>query len=261
MRTQRIARNLPCWKRYVLQVSQMVLDTLPIDSCTGSALVCLYCTSPKIAPAAQIRMPRYIKVRPLTPPSPLNVTGARSGILISASLPRTGATPHPARIHRRANQDLRLNIILCACLKPIDCLVVKHLIRLCLASNIERRRVCQAHSNEKPGKAKRTALVFSLVATGDLLQQKAIEDGISLDRSGQRHRWGHPLLVVGHRRQSPGHSFSVEHAGREYHRVLRHWHGCGRRRRRRTGSSEPASVRSPVFDDGRLRWLYHVFLL
>src|SRR5439155_7303818 len=97
--------------RYVLQVSQMVLDTLPIDSCTGSALVCLYCTSPKIAPAAQIRMPRYINVRPLTPPSPLNVTGARSGILISASLPRRGVTPHRTRINSSGNQDLRFNII------------------------------------------------------------------------------------------------------------------------------------------------------
>src|SRR5205823_10359901 len=110
-------------------------------------------------------------------------------------------------------------------------------------------------------KAKRTAFVFSLAVTRDLLQQKPFEDGISLDRSGQRHRWGHPLLAVWHRRRSPGHSFSVEHDGREYHRVLRHWRGCGRRRRRGTGSSELASVRSPVFDDGNLRRFYHVFLL
>src|SRR4051812_22847505 len=55
-------------------------------SCTGSALVWLYCTNPKTTPMAQMSNPRYMSVAPLMPPSPLNATLLRSGILISASL-------------------------------------------------------------------------------------------------------------------------------------------------------------------------------
>ncbi len=55
-------------------------------SCTGSALVCLYCTRPKIAPIKQIRIPRYISATPLTPPNPPKCTVVRSGITMSDSL-------------------------------------------------------------------------------------------------------------------------------------------------------------------------------
>src|SRR5439155_5551100 len=57
-------------------------------SCTGRALVCLYCTRPNAAPIKQITMPRYISVKPLTPPKPSNLTVSSAGILISASLPK-----------------------------------------------------------------------------------------------------------------------------------------------------------------------------
>ena len=56
-----------------------------MHSCTGSALVCLYCTRPNTAPTPQMSIPRYISVDPLTPPSPSNFTWAKSGIFMSAS--------------------------------------------------------------------------------------------------------------------------------------------------------------------------------
>ena len=83
--THRMARNFPCWNRYFLHVSQMVCETSAMDSCTGSVLVCQYCTSPKIAPTAHMTMPRYISVRPPKPPSPSNFTCSRPGIFRSAS--------------------------------------------------------------------------------------------------------------------------------------------------------------------------------
>src|SRR5258708_7004149 len=63
----------------------MVWETLAMLSCTGKALVWRYCTTPKIAPMAQMRMPRYIRAEPLMPPKPSNLTLERSGILMSAS--------------------------------------------------------------------------------------------------------------------------------------------------------------------------------
>src|SRR5690348_14654501 len=84
--THRMARNLPCVNRYVLQVSQMVLETFAMLSCTGRALVCWYCTSPKAAPTRHTRMPRYISVTPLMPASPPKWTVVRSGMTMSDSL-------------------------------------------------------------------------------------------------------------------------------------------------------------------------------
>ncbi len=54
-------------------------------SCTGNALVCLYCTRPNRAPTPQSKMPRYISISPLMPPNPANLTSLREGILMSAS--------------------------------------------------------------------------------------------------------------------------------------------------------------------------------
>src|SRR6185437_10916726 len=83
---QRIARNLPWVNKYVLHVSQIVFETFAMDSCTGSALVCLYWMRPKIAPTTHMKMPKYINAMPPTPPRLLKCTPARSGMLISASL-------------------------------------------------------------------------------------------------------------------------------------------------------------------------------
>ena len=63
--SHRIARNFPWVNRYVLQVSQIVLETFAMLACTGSALVCMYCNKPNIAPITHIRIPRYISVAPL----------------------------------------------------------------------------------------------------------------------------------------------------------------------------------------------------
>src|SRR5437773_2891204 len=91
----------------------MVFDTLAMLSCTGSALVWLYCTQPKIAPMAQITIPRYINVTPLTPPRPGNVTCVRSGILMSASLAYTPLAAKSVRNPRTIqNQYLLFLIIL-----------------------------------------------------------------------------------------------------------------------------------------------------
>src|SRR5581483_4550115 len=84
----------------------MVFDTFPIEGCTGKALVCLYWISPKIAPTAQIRIPRYISVGPLTPPKLPNFTVSNGGILISASLANAPSAPPKtaSRMTARANQ-------------------------------------------------------------------------------------------------------------------------------------------------------------
>src|SRR5439155_17243751 len=89
----------------------MVFETLRIESCTGRDLVCLYCTSPKIAPTAQIRIPKYISVTPLIPPRPSNLTGARSGMLMSASLAATLIPLNTSNI-RFQNTSLVLDITL-----------------------------------------------------------------------------------------------------------------------------------------------------
>src|SRR5437870_2204899 len=112
MRSQRMARNFPWVNRYVLQVSQMVLETVAMLSWTGSALVCLYCHIPKIAPIKQIKMPKYIKVVPLTPPRPANLTASNGGILISASLPKAAVDrPKMARMSTPQNHRLLFLII------------------------------------------------------------------------------------------------------------------------------------------------------
>src|SRR5215472_61704 len=56
-----------------------------MDSWTGNALVCLYCTRPKMAPMRHMKMPKYMRLMPLTPHRPLNLTVVRSGIFMSAS--------------------------------------------------------------------------------------------------------------------------------------------------------------------------------
>src|SRR6266478_3747824 len=75
----------------------MVLETLAMLSCTGRALVCLYCTRPKAAPMKQITMPQYISVVPAMPPRPLNFTVSNCGIWMSASLAFTPVAANRVR--------------------------------------------------------------------------------------------------------------------------------------------------------------------
>src|ERR1019366_630161 len=72
-------------------------DTLAIEECTWSALVCVYWMRPKAAPIAQITMPRYISVTPLTPPKPSKWTCVSSGILMSASPARSDGRTDAAK--------------------------------------------------------------------------------------------------------------------------------------------------------------------
>src|SRR5438552_3730433 len=75
----------------------MVLETLAMLSCTGRALVCLYCTRPKAAPMKQITMPQYISVVPAMPPRPLNLTVSNRGMWMSASLAFTPVAANRVR--------------------------------------------------------------------------------------------------------------------------------------------------------------------
>jgi len=61
-------------------------DTSRMESCTGRALVWLYCTRPNTAPITQITKPTYIKAVPLKPCNPANFTVSSGGIWMSASL-------------------------------------------------------------------------------------------------------------------------------------------------------------------------------
>src|SRR5471030_1085294 len=84
MRIQSVARNFPCCHRYVLHVSQMILETSPMDLWTCSARVCLYCKSPNAAPMAQIIRPENKIACAVKPPLP-NDTLSNDGRLMSAS--------------------------------------------------------------------------------------------------------------------------------------------------------------------------------
>ena len=84
MRIQSVARNFPCCHRYVLHVSQMMLETSPMDLWTCSARVCLYCKIPNAAPMAQMTRPANKIAWPLKPP-PKNETSCNDGRLMSAS--------------------------------------------------------------------------------------------------------------------------------------------------------------------------------
>src|SRR6266852_5095671 len=113
MSTHRIARKRPCWSRWVLQVSQIVLETCRIRSCTGSRLVCRYCTRPKAAPSAQITRPTSrIAIPGTLAPRMVNSTLLRGGILMSASPPKAaGAAAASSRklqsqvLYLRISQD------------------------------------------------------------------------------------------------------------------------------------------------------------
>src|SRR4051812_27106318 len=73
-------------------------------SCTGSALVCMYCTKPKMAPMAQTMMPKYMSDKPLAPPKPGNFTWLKSGILISDSLAKA-LVEQPKAANTRTTQN------------------------------------------------------------------------------------------------------------------------------------------------------------
>src|ERR1035438_1185703 len=113
MSSQRIARNLPWVNRYVLQVSQIELETFAMLSWTGRALVWVYWISPKTAPTKHRAMPMYISEIPLRPPRPSNLTWVRSGILISASLARNDTAGTEATARAIDDQRSLDNFIIC----------------------------------------------------------------------------------------------------------------------------------------------------
>src|ERR1017187_308061 len=117
MSSHNMARNFPCCHKYVLHVSQMVWDTSAMEACTGSDLVCQYCTSPNPAPMAHIKMPKYISVWPLRPCKPSKVTAFSSGILILASLARRPA----AHKHKRKVVSLAGRIFLACIMLSLQC--------------------------------------------------------------------------------------------------------------------------------------------
>src|ERR1043166_6688105 len=106
MSSQRIARNFPWVKRYVLQVSHMVFETAAIVLWTGSLFVWLYCQSPNSAPTPQIAIPIYISAIPDIPPRPPNFTVSSGGILISASLAEAETADKMAKMSTPQNHRL-----------------------------------------------------------------------------------------------------------------------------------------------------------
>ena len=48
---------MPCWVTYVLQVSQMVLETDSMELCAGRFLVWMYCKYPKARPITHTSKP------------------------------------------------------------------------------------------------------------------------------------------------------------------------------------------------------------
>ena len=94
-------------------VSQMISETFCMESWTGRALVCLYCTRPKIAPIPQIKIPKYIRVIPLRPPRASNFTKLRSGSLMSASPARADPVKANSAARRAARlQNLHFAIVM-----------------------------------------------------------------------------------------------------------------------------------------------------
>ena len=91
--TQSSKMNLPCCARYVLHVSQIMLETLLIALWTGSARQRANSQQPTSAPTAQMASPRYNRAVPLKP-TPGNFTCVRSGRLISASPAKALAAPN-----------------------------------------------------------------------------------------------------------------------------------------------------------------------
>src|SRR5262249_51428872 len=59
------------------------------------------------APMAHMTMPKYMSAVPLTPPRPSNLTGLRSGILMSASLPKALV----ARVHKQIRTNIQGNLL------------------------------------------------------------------------------------------------------------------------------------------------------
>ena len=63
----------------------MIFDTLRIDACTSSALVCAYCINPNATPNTQITNPIYSNVTPLTSEARrrLNIPARLDGLLVT----------------------------------------------------------------------------------------------------------------------------------------------------------------------------------
>src|SRR5580692_10282798 len=109
--SQRTARNLPCWPRYVLQVSQMMFETADIEECTGRLRVWIYCSHPKIIPPTQTTSPARSTVEPVSDP-PMNDTAFRSGILMSDSLARRDGMEDAANAAAAPNRQVLGNFML-----------------------------------------------------------------------------------------------------------------------------------------------------
>src|SRR5579871_3890334 len=67
-----------------------------------------------MAPMTHITIPKYINAFPLIPPSPLNCTGPRSGILMSASL-ANALLAKPNKQIARSIQDIFLALLIDFC--------------------------------------------------------------------------------------------------------------------------------------------------
>src|SRR5580698_1447040 len=111
MRSQSTARNLPCCARYVLQVSQMMLETAAIEEWTGRFRVWMYCIQPKIIPPMQTTRPIMSTADPLSEPF-MKETEFRSGILMSDSLARTDGIRATANAAAAPNFDTLGNFML-----------------------------------------------------------------------------------------------------------------------------------------------------
>src|ERR1700722_8398406 len=109
--SQRTARNLPCWPRYVLHVSQMMFETADIDECTGRLRVWMYCIQPKTMPPRHTTRPIRRTADPVRDP-PMNDTAFRSGILMSDSLARRDGTEDTANAAAAPNCQALGNFML-----------------------------------------------------------------------------------------------------------------------------------------------------
>src|SRR5271155_2735550 len=110
MRTQRTTRNLPCWARYVLQVSHITFETAAIDECTGRLRTRMYCIQPNTIPARHTTRPTIRTVDPVRDP-PMNDTAFRSGILMSDSPARRDGMQDTASAAAAPNFHLLGNFI------------------------------------------------------------------------------------------------------------------------------------------------------
>ena len=106
----RISKNFPCWIRYVLQVSKIILATSSMFLCAPSLFTRINWYKPKSNPRIQIKNPNS---------NILYCPGSRAGILRSASLPKTNAG-NAKIIKKENNRFIRLKLENKAVLRSIN---------------------------------------------------------------------------------------------------------------------------------------------